>query len=238
MSGSADHACPPASGELIARMSRRGIRLGALAGKGGKYALDLAPDATHGNAKNTLTALDQVDDLLSRGALVHAGSIAHQGDLGEVLDTTLTKMADRDANLLQRDPTVQQSLDHLQDKDVAKAVETLGPRAGGAANGGLDQARAGPVVQLAVGDARGATGGGTAVAGVLAQLGKVVAEQHALCRDRCRTGVMPPFSRGVHAYLLVNYNLVVSPDGTADGTRASITTLGNFRRVASREPKP
>src|SRR5450759_1828120 len=107
MSGSADLACLPASGELVARMSGGGLFLSELTGKRGKHALDLAPDVTHGNAKNALTALHQVDDLLGRGALVHAGAIAHQGDPGEVLDTLLTKMADRDANLLQGDPAVQ-----------------------------------------------------------------------------------------------------------------------------------
>ena len=82
---------------------------------------------THRNAKDALSALHQVDDLLSGGALVHAGPIAHQGDPGEVLDPTLSEMADSDADLLQGDPTVQQSLDHLQHQDVAEAVETLGP---------------------------------------------------------------------------------------------------------------
>jgi hypothetical protein len=94
------------------------------------------------------------------------------------------KVADGDADLLERDPGVQQPFDDLEDQDVPEAVETLGPRAGGTANRGLDQAGAGPVVKLSVGDPRGAAGGGPAVAGVLAKLGKVIGEQHPLRGDR------------------------------------------------------
>src|SRR5581483_869286 len=68
------------------------------------------------------------------------------------------------ADVLQRDPGVQEPLDDLEDDDVAEAVEPLGARSVGRADAGLDQAGAGPVVQLAVGDAGRGAGRGAAVA--------------------------------------------------------------------------
>ena len=70
-----------------------------------------------------------------------------------------------DADLLQRDAGVEQSLDELEHEDVAEAVEALRAGTGGAAHRGLDELRAGPVVELAVADAGRARGDGTAVAG-------------------------------------------------------------------------
>src|ERR1017187_918778 len=52
MSGSADLACPPARGELICWICGQAFFHGAFAGKRGKHALHLAPDMTHGNAKD------------------------------------------------------------------------------------------------------------------------------------------------------------------------------------------
>jgi hypothetical protein len=49
-----------------------------------------------------------------------------------------------------------------------------------AADGGLDQAGAGPVVELPVGDAGGVACGGPAVAGVAGQRRDVVGEEQAL----------------------------------------------------------
>src|SRR5450631_3809198 len=127
MRGSACLACPSARRELVSGMSAGGVVLGAFTGKSGKRALDLAPHVAHRDTEDALAPLHQIDDLLGGGALVHAGPVAHQGDPGEVLDATLTQMADGDADLLQGDPAVQEPLDHLEDQDVAKAVETLGP---------------------------------------------------------------------------------------------------------------
>ena len=76
------------------------------------------------------------------------------------------RCADGGADLLQRDAGVEQTLDDLEDQDVAEGVEPLRAGAGGAAHGRLDQAGAGPVVELAVGDAGGVARGRTAVAGV------------------------------------------------------------------------
>src|SRR5450631_3885769 len=133
-------------------------------------------------------------------------------------------MADGDPNLLQGDATVQQSLDHFEDQDVAKAVQTLSPRSGGGTNRWFDQTGTCPVVQLPVGDTGGTAGGGTTVARVFTQFGKVVSEQQTLRRDGYRTRVVPRFSGGVHAYLLANYSYVICSDGTAMCGRASITT--------------
>ena len=72
---------------------------------------------------------------------------------------------DGGADLLQRDAGVEQSLDELQHEDVAEAVEALRSRAGRAADGGLDELGAGPVVELAVADAGRAGRDRAAVAG-------------------------------------------------------------------------
>ena len=71
-----------------------------------------------GDAEHTLPALEQVDDLFSRGAFVHRGSIGEQRDVGQVLHTALTQMIDGNPDVVQRDPGVQQSLDDLEDQDV------------------------------------------------------------------------------------------------------------------------
>src|ERR1700679_282361 len=69
------------------------------------------------------------------------------------------------ADLLERDTGVEQALDHLEDQDVAEAVQALGAGAVSPADAGLDQASSGPVVELAVGDAGRAAGRRTAVTG-------------------------------------------------------------------------
>ena len=151
-----------------------------LAGQLGQRPLDLAPDPADRDAEHALAALDQVDDLVGGGALVDAGAVAHQRDLGQVVDAALAQVVDRGADVLQRDAGVEQALDHLEHQDVAEAVEPLAARAGRAADAGLDQAGPGPVVELAVGDAGGRAGGRPAVAHVLGQLRQVVGEQQAL----------------------------------------------------------
>src|SRR5699024_8647767 len=91
----------------------------------GQVVLDLAPDPAHGDAEHALASLDQVEDVLGGGALVHRGTVAHEGDAGEVVDPALAQGADGDADLLEGDPGVQQALDDLQHQDVAEAVEAL-----------------------------------------------------------------------------------------------------------------
>src|SRR5699024_9902136 len=121
----------------------------------GQVVLDLAPDPAHGDAEHALAALDQVEDVLGGGALVHRGAVAHEGDAREVVDPALAQGADGYPDLLEGDAGVQQALDDLQHQDVAEAVEALAAGAVRGAHAGLDQPGAGPVVQLAVGDAGG-----------------------------------------------------------------------------------
>ena len=104
-------------------------------------------------------------------------------------------MAHRDPDLLERDTGVEQALDHLEHEDVAEAVEPLRAGAGRRPDARLDQAGAGPVVELAVGDARGAAGGRAAVADVLVELGQVLGEEQAL-RLRGHAAAWAPPRRG------------------------------------------
>src|SRR5690606_8442105 len=147
----------------------------------GEGTLDLAPHPADGDPEDTLAALDEVDDLVGARALVHAGTVAHQGDLGEVVHAPLVQVVDGGADLLQRDPGVEQSLDHLEHEDVAGAAEALRPGAAGVADTRLDEAGAGPVVELAVGDTGGPAGCRPAVPGLGVEVRQRVAEQHALC---------------------------------------------------------
>src|SRR5699024_10124537 len=57
----------------------------------GQVVLDLAPDAAHGDAEHALAALDQIEDVLRGGALVHRGTVAHEGDAREVVDPALAQ---------------------------------------------------------------------------------------------------------------------------------------------------
>ena len=80
------------------------------------------------------------------------------------------ELLDGGADLLQRDAGVEQSLDELEDEDVAEAVQPLRTGAARAADGGLDELGAGPVVELAVGDAGRARGDRAAVADLVVHL--------------------------------------------------------------------
>ena len=79
-------------------------------------------------------------------------------------DAAGAQVLDRGADVLQRDAGVQQPLDHLEHEDVAERVQPLGARAGGGADARHHQPGAGPVVELAVGDAGGVARGRPAVA--------------------------------------------------------------------------
>src|SRR3954451_21800436 len=120
-------------------MHRRRLVLGTLAGQLRQLALDLAPDAADRDAEHALATLDEVDDLVGGGALVDAGAVAHQGDLREVVDTAVVEVLDGGADVLQRDPGVEQSLDDLQHEDVAEAVEALAAGAVGRADARLNE---------------------------------------------------------------------------------------------------
>jgi hypothetical protein len=149
-----------------------------------------------------LAALEQVDDLVGRGALVHARTVAHQRDLSEVLDAPLAERLDRDADLLERDAGVEQPFDNLEHEDVAEAVEPLRARPGRAPHRRLHQAGPGPVVELAVRDAGGPAGRRPAVADVLAQLRQVVVEEQALGGRRDVRTALLSVSRDGHGVLL------------------------------------
>src|SRR5690606_5535945 len=73
-------AHPPAPGQLVVGvvLPLRRVGDGTLAGQRGERALHLAPDPAEGDAEHALAALQQVDDLVRRGALVDAGPVAHQ----------------------------------------------------------------------------------------------------------------------------------------------------------------
>src|SRR5580700_2628834 len=145
-------------GELVGGRGRCHIVrrcLGQLRGKVSQAALDLLPYPAEGDPEDTLTALEQVDDLVRGSARVDADAIAHQRDSGQVSRPALGEERHRRADLLQRDTRVQQALYDLEDKNVPESVQALGTRAARRADTRLDQPGAGPVVQLAVGDPRG-----------------------------------------------------------------------------------
>src|SRR5438309_10776175 len=71
-----------------------------LGGKLGERALHLLPDAAERDSEHTLTALEQIDDLVRRGALVDADPIAHQGDLSQIVGSALAQVHDGRADLL------------------------------------------------------------------------------------------------------------------------------------------
>ena len=89
------------------------------------------------------------------------------------------QLLDGDADLLERDAGVEQALDELQHEDVAEGVEPLAAGAVRGADGRLDQPGAGPVVELAVGDAGGVGGDGALVADRVVLRGQAVGEQQA-----------------------------------------------------------
>src|SRR5579875_3793369 len=152
-----------ALGELVLADGEQAV-FGADGGEFREVALDLLPDAAERDAEDALAALKQVDHFVGGRALIDADAVAHQGDLGQVAGAAVAQVVHCGADLLQRDAGVEQALDHLQDQDVAEAVEALGAGAVRPADAGLDQAGAGPVVELTVGDAGRVAGRGPAVA--------------------------------------------------------------------------
>src|SRR5690606_38089005 len=141
---------------------RRRVVGGALGRELGEAALDLPPDPPDGDAEDALTALHEVDDLVGGGALVHRGAVAHERDVGEVVDAAVAQVLDGGTDLLQRDAGVEEALDDLEHEDVAEAVETLraaAARDGGVARGGRAALRGG------VGQRARGGGGGAARAG-------------------------------------------------------------------------
>ena len=153
----ADLAGRPALAQLVVG---KGLVRGVFAGKGCEASFNFAPYTADGDAEHPLAALDEIDDFIRRRALVDARAVAHERDLGEVFDAALPQVFDGGADLLQGDAGVQEPFDHLENQDVAEAVEPLRAGAGRAADGGLNESGACPVVELAVGDAGRLAGGG------------------------------------------------------------------------------
>src|SRR5690606_27020693 len=141
--------------------------------------LHLPQDLADRDAEDALPRTGQVRHLVVRGAPGDAPALPLARRLGEVFDACLAQLADGRADLLQRDARVEQALDELEHEDVAEAVEALRAGAGGAADGGLDELGAGPVVELTVADAGGTRRDGAAVAGAVVEVGQPVGEQEA-----------------------------------------------------------
>src|SRR6478735_4921347 len=200
--GSAGLPGSAAGGELVTGRRRR-LLGGALGRQLGEGALDLAPHTADGDAEDALPALEQVDDLVVAGALVDRGAVAHQGHARQVVGAALTQVGGGGADLLQRDAGVEEPLDDLEDQDVAEGVEPLRPGAGGAADARLDQAGAGPVVELAVGDAGGVARRRAAVAGVARERRYVVSEEQTLLLGEVGGLGLGLHARGVGALLVL-----------------------------------
>jgi DNA ligase D-like protein (predicted ligase) len=166
----------PAVRQLVAAVRDQPV-LGADRGHLGEFARHLLPHPAERDAEHPLAAREQVDDLVGRGALVHAHAVAHQRDLGEVLGPVVAQVLHGGADLLERDPGVEQPLDHLEHEDVAEAVQALGARPVRGADAGLHQSGAGPVVELPVGDPGRGAGRRTPVA----DLGVAIEERASSC---------------------------------------------------------
>lgn len=80
-------------GQFIFGGSNRLPAVGALTVEVGDNTRQLPHRARDGDAEHTLAALQEVDDLLGRRALVHGGPIGEQGDVGQILDATLAQMS-------------------------------------------------------------------------------------------------------------------------------------------------
>ena len=99
--------------------------LGALERKLRERSLNLAPHAANRNAEDALASLEQIDDFVRRGALVHGCTIAHQRNRGKIVHSPVLERGHGDAHLLKRNPCIEQLLDDLQHEDVAEGVQTL-----------------------------------------------------------------------------------------------------------------
>src|SRR5690606_23046507 len=144
-----------------------------------ELALQFPPHASQRDPEHALAALQQVHDLVGGGAFVDADPVAHQRDVGEISGGALSEVLDRGADLLQRDPRVEQPFNDFEDEDVAEAVQPMRRRAAGHGHTGLDQLSTSPVVELAIRDSRCHTGGGTTVSDVHRQPHYVLVTQQA-----------------------------------------------------------
>lgn len=79
----------------------KGLLDGVLARQRGQAALNFPPYAANGYAEDSLATLHQVDDLICGGTFVNTGTIAHEGDLREVLHATFAEVFHRGPDLLE-----------------------------------------------------------------------------------------------------------------------------------------
>src|SRR4051794_23865406 len=84
----------PSPGQLVGRIRRDGRvpLLRPFARQLGERTLNLTYDAPDSDAEHALPTLDQVDDLVGGRALVDGRPVAHQRDVGEVLDAALAQV--------------------------------------------------------------------------------------------------------------------------------------------------
>src|SRR5207248_9909143 len=132
-------------------------------------------------------------------------------------------------DVLQRDTGVQQPLDHLQDQNVLERVEPLRARAVRGADAGRDQLRAGPVVELTVGDPGDLASGRTAVADQLVRQ-RLIGEELTLLAslaDRDRNRLFETTSVGATS---LDHASLPSPDPSAGERQPARPRSGPCRR--------
>ncbi len=116
------------------------------------------------DVQDALTRLEHVDDLLV-GAHEHrrlpADDEVHGGD---VLVEGVAQIAEHLPDGLELDAGVEQVLDGLELEEIPVGIEASAAAAAGRLQRGADEVGAGPVVELAVGDAHDLGGSGAAVA--------------------------------------------------------------------------
>ncbi len=105
------------------------------------------------DVEDTLATSEEVDHLAVRAGQHRAG--AGQDEIGrcDVGTQVPAEAFDGPARRLQGDAGVEQLLDHLELEDVGVGVDPSGPAPTCRGHRRLEQAGAGPVVQLAIGDA-------------------------------------------------------------------------------------
>src|SRR5699024_7346913 len=169
-----------AGGEFVHRLDGRVLLRQPFAGPLGPGALDFVAQSADGDAEHTLSALQEVDDLVGGCAFEDAGTIGHESDLGEILDAAGAQVIDSGANRLQPDAGVEESLDDLEHEDVTEAVETLAAGPGRVPDRRGHQIGARPVVEATIADADDLADSWTAIAGLFVENGQIIIEQQPL----------------------------------------------------------
>ncbi len=105
------------------------------------------------DVEHALATGQQVDDLAVGVGQHRAGPGQHQLGGGQVGAEVAPQALHRLAGLLQLEAGVEQPFDHLELEHVPVGVPALAPAAGGVGDRRTQQPGAGPVVELAVGDA-------------------------------------------------------------------------------------